>query len=76
MPFIYLDQAVPDLRIIPVAGIHWSSSSLEWNLLILANKGTLLFSRIACVVCSHKPIFDTIQMLAVHRGGRKHIASK
>ena len=76
MPFIHLDQAVPDLTVILVAGIHWSSSSLDWNLLISANKSTLLFSRIACVVCSHKPIFDTIQMLAVHRGGKKHIASK
>ncbi|XP_078578482.1 sodium channel modifier 1-like [Branchiostoma floridae x Branchiostoma japonicum] len=29
--------------------------------------------RLACLVCSHKPVFDTIDMLTVHRGGKKHL---
>ncbi|XP_019622285.1 PREDICTED: sodium channel modifier 1-like [Branchiostoma belcheri] len=29
--------------------------------------------RLACLVCSHKPVFDTVDMLTVHRGGRKHL---
>ncbi|CAH2327172.1 sodium channel modifier 1 [Pelobates cultripes] len=29
----------------------------------------------ACTVCSHRPVFDTIDMLSVHRNGKKHLAS-
>ncbi|XP_069805914.1 sodium channel modifier 1 isoform X2 [Dendropsophus ebraccatus] len=28
----------------------------------------------ACTVCHHRPVFDTIDMLSVHRRGKKHIA--
>ncbi|XP_059835972.1 sodium channel modifier 1 [Hypanus sabinus] len=31
--------------------------------------------RYACSVCSYRPVFDTADMLAVHRAGKKHIAS-
>ncbi|XP_062888670.1 sodium channel modifier 1 [Mobula hypostoma] len=31
--------------------------------------------RYACSVCSYRPVFDTVDMLAVHRAGKKHIAS-
>ncbi|XP_025939462.1 sodium channel modifier 1, partial [Apteryx rowi] len=31
--------------------------------------------RYACTVCAHRPIFDTLDVLAVHRAGKKHIAS-
>lgn len=30
--------------------------------------------RFACLVCRHRPVFDTINSLAVHRGGCKHAA--
>ncbi|KAM4690249.1 sodium channel modifier 1-like [Rhinophrynus dorsalis] len=30
--------------------------------------------RYACTVCHHRPVFDTIDMLSVHRNGKKHIA--
>ncbi|XP_075048137.1 sodium channel modifier 1 [Mixophyes fleayi] len=29
--------------------------------------------RYACTVCHHRPVFDTIDMLTVHRSGKKHI---
>ncbi|XP_067127987.1 sodium channel modifier 1-like [Centruroides vittatus] len=29
--------------------------------------------RYACTICHHKPIFDTIDMLAIHRKGKKHL---
>lgn len=29
--------------------------------------------RYACLVCRHRPIFDTIAMLSVHRTGQRHI---
>lgn len=32
--------------------------------------------RFACLVCSHRPIFDTVIMLSVHRKGKKHAASE
>ena len=32
-----------------------------------------LFNRYACLVCKHRPTFDTIAMLSVHRSGQKHI---
>ncbi|NXE56969.1 SCNM1 protein, partial [Casuarius casuarius] len=32
--------------------------------------------RYTCTVCAHRPIFDTLDVLAVHRTGKKHIASK
>ncbi|XP_030044062.1 sodium channel modifier 1 isoform X2 [Microcaecilia unicolor] len=31
--------------------------------------------RYACTVCAQRPVFDTLDMLAVHRTGKKHIAS-
>ncbi|XP_073423110.1 sodium channel modifier 1 [Dendrobates tinctorius] len=30
--------------------------------------------RYACTVCHHRPVFDTVDMLAVHRKGKKHTA--
>lgn len=30
--------------------------------------------RYACAVCHHRPVFDTIDMLTVHRSGKKHRA--
>ncbi|XP_076135499.1 sodium channel modifier 1 [Alosa pseudoharengus] len=29
--------------------------------------------RYTCLVCSHRPIFDTVDMLTVHRKGKKHL---
>jgi hypothetical protein len=29
--------------------------------------------RFACLVCSHRPVFDTVSSLAIHRSGRKHL---
>ncbi|XP_068518944.1 sodium channel modifier 1 isoform X2 [Anas acuta] len=29
--------------------------------------------RYACTVCAHRPVFDTLEVLAVHRAGRKHL---
>ncbi|XP_053560955.1 sodium channel modifier 1 isoform X2 [Bombina bombina] len=31
--------------------------------------------RFACAVCAHRPVFDTIDMLSVHRNGKKHLTS-
>ncbi|KAK3585447.1 hypothetical protein CHS0354_020168 [Potamilus streckersoni] len=31
--------------------------------------------RFTCLVCNHRPIFDTVNMLAVHRRGKKHEAN-
>lgn len=31
--------------------------------------------RYACSVCFHRPVFDTLDMLTVHRSGKKHVAS-
>uniref|UniRef100_A0A8C0GU14 Sodium channel modifier 1 n=1 Tax=Chelonoidis abingdonii TaxID=106734 RepID=A0A8C0GU14_CHEAB len=31
--------------------------------------------RYACTVCFHRPVFDTLDMLTVHRVGKKHVAS-
>jgi len=31
--------------------------------------------RLACTVCYHRPVFDTLEMLAVHRKGKKHLAN-
>nr|XP_056708490.1 sodium channel modifier 1 [Euleptes europaea] len=31
--------------------------------------------RYACTVCFHRPVFDTLDMLTVHRSGKKHLAS-
>ncbi|XP_021232511.1 sodium channel modifier 1 isoform X1 [Numida meleagris] len=31
--------------------------------------------RYACTVCPHRPVFDTLDVLAVHRAGRKHLGS-
>ncbi|KAM5129659.1 sodium channel modifier 1 [Mantella aurantiaca] len=31
--------------------------------------------RYACTVCSYRPVFDTIDMLSIHRNGKKHVAS-
>ncbi|XP_053133962.1 sodium channel modifier 1 [Hemicordylus capensis] len=31
--------------------------------------------RYTCTVCFHRPVFDTLDMLTVHRSGKKHIAS-
>ncbi|KAI3360739.1 hypothetical protein L3Q82_012975 [Scortum barcoo] len=30
--------------------------------------------RYACLVCSSRPVFDTVDMLTVHRKGKKHLA--
>ncbi|XP_053330975.1 sodium channel modifier 1 [Spea bombifrons] len=30
--------------------------------------------RYTCTVCVHRPVFDTIEMLSVHRNGKKHVA--
>uniref|UniRef100_A0A669QI19 Sodium channel modifier 1 n=1 Tax=Phasianus colchicus TaxID=9054 RepID=A0A669QI19_PHACC len=32
--------------------------------------------RYACTVCPHRPVFDTLEVLAVHRAGRKHVGSE
>ncbi|KAM3920741.1 sodium channel modifier 1-like [Leptodactylus fuscus] len=40
----------------------------EDEALLLAN------GRYACTVCHHRPVFDTIDMLSVHRSGKKHVA--
>ena len=32
--------------------------------------------RFACLVCRHRPVFDTVNSLAVHRSGSKHAARK
>nr|XP_009666085.1 PREDICTED: sodium channel modifier 1 [Struthio camelus australis] len=32
-------------------------------------------SMYTCTVCAHRPIFDTLDVLAVHRAGKKHVAS-
>ncbi|XP_033753317.1 uncharacterized protein LOC117336783 isoform X2 [Pecten maximus] len=31
--------------------------------------------RFACLVCGHRPVFDTVDMLIVHRQGKKHLAN-
>ncbi|XP_042297170.1 sodium channel modifier 1 [Sceloporus undulatus] len=31
--------------------------------------------RYACTVCFHRPVFDTLDMLTVHRSGKKHLMS-
>ncbi|XP_042743887.1 sodium channel modifier 1 [Lagopus leucura] len=31
--------------------------------------------RYACTVCPHRPVFDTLEVLAVHRAGRKHVGN-
>uniref|UniRef100_A0A8C4R3N7 Sodium channel modifier 1 n=1 Tax=Eptatretus burgeri TaxID=7764 RepID=A0A8C4R3N7_EPTBU len=31
--------------------------------------------RFACTVCSWRPVFDTMDVLAVHRAGKRHLAS-
>ncbi|NXW39138.1 SCNM1 protein, partial [Phaetusa simplex] len=32
--------------------------------------------RYACTVCTHRPVFDTLDVLTVHRAGKKHMSSK
>uniref|UniRef100_A0A9J8BTA5 Sodium channel modifier 1 zinc-finger domain-containing protein n=1 Tax=Cyprinus carpio carpio TaxID=630221 RepID=A0A9J8BTA5_CYPCA len=27
----------------------------------------------SCLVCSHRPVFDTVDMLMVHRKGKRHL---
>ncbi|XP_059476752.1 sodium channel modifier 1-like isoform X2 [Neocloeon triangulifer] len=29
--------------------------------------------KLTCVICSNRPVFDTIEVLAIHRSGKKHI---
>ncbi|KAL7874287.1 hypothetical protein SRHO_G00052570 [Serrasalmus rhombeus] len=29
--------------------------------------------RYSCLVCSHRPVFDTVDMLAIHRKGKRHL---
>uniref|UniRef100_A0A3B1IQQ0 Sodium channel modifier 1 n=1 Tax=Astyanax mexicanus TaxID=7994 RepID=A0A3B1IQQ0_ASTMX len=29
--------------------------------------------RYSCLVCSHRPVFDTVDMLSVHRKGKRHL---
>ncbi|OWF43725.1 sodium channel modifier 1-like [Mizuhopecten yessoensis] len=31
--------------------------------------------RFACLVCGHRPVFDTVDMLILHRQGKKHLAN-
>ncbi|NXG94738.1 SCNM1 protein, partial [Stercorarius parasiticus] len=31
--------------------------------------------RYACMVCAHRPVFDTLDVLTVHRAGKKHTSS-
>lgn len=31
------------------------------------------FPRYTCLVCSYRPVFDTVDMLTVHRKGKKHL---
>ncbi|XP_054038801.1 sodium channel modifier 1 [Rissa tridactyla] len=31
--------------------------------------------RYACTVCAHRPVFDTLDVLTVHRAGKKHMSS-
>ncbi|XP_069505980.1 sodium channel modifier 1 isoform X2 [Ambystoma mexicanum] len=31
--------------------------------------------RYACTVCFHRPVFDTLDMLTIHRRGKKHVLS-
>ena len=31
-----------------------------------------IYFRYACTVCGHRPVFDTVDMLAIHRQGKKH----
>ncbi|NWI27826.1 SCNM1 protein, partial [Sula dactylatra] len=31
--------------------------------------------RYACTVCAHRPVFDTLDVLTVHRAGKKHVGS-
>ncbi|XP_054033564.1 sodium channel modifier 1 [Dryobates pubescens] len=31
--------------------------------------------RYACTVCAHRPVFDTLEVLTVHRAGKKHQSS-
>uniref|UniRef100_A0A8C3J2M0 Sodium channel modifier 1 n=1 Tax=Calidris pygmaea TaxID=425635 RepID=A0A8C3J2M0_9CHAR len=31
--------------------------------------------RYACTVCAHRPVFDTLDVLTVHRAGKKHTSS-
>ncbi|KAM6106613.1 sodium channel modifier 1-like [Pterocles gutturalis] len=31
--------------------------------------------RYACTVCAHRPVFDTLEVLTVHRAGKKHTGS-
>ena len=36
----------------------------------------LFLCRLTCLVCHHRPIFDTLDMFCVHRQGKKHTQSK
>lgn len=46
-----------------------SDVKLEFSLLNL-------FCRYTCLVCSYRPVFDTVDMLTVHRKGKKHLEGK
>ncbi|KAM9294564.1 sodium channel modifier 1-like [Gastrophryne carolinensis] len=46
------------------------SSFIPEDEAVLLNNG-----RYACAVCHHRPVFDTIDMLSIHRNGKKHAAS-
>lgn len=30
--------------------------------------------RLTCMICIHRPIFDTINVLSIHRKGKKHLS--
>lgn len=30
--------------------------------------------RLTCLICIHRPIFDTINVLSIHRQGKKHLS--
>lgn len=32
-----------------------------------------LVHRYTCLVCSYRPVFDTVDMLTVHRKGKRHL---
>ncbi|KAG9480736.1 hypothetical protein GDO78_010156 [Eleutherodactylus coqui] len=36
--------------------------------------GCLCCLSYACTVCHHRPVFNTVEMLVVHRNGKKHMA--
>ncbi|XP_068109682.1 sodium channel modifier 1 isoform X2 [Hyperolius riggenbachi] len=46
---------------------------MGWNLKTRSSLGRQRI-RYACSVCHHRPVFDTIDILSVHRTGKKHLS--